>query len=108
MSRIGNKPVVIPEKVEVSIKDMSISVKGPKGELSTTIIDERIVFEIKENVLTFSRTSEDKVVKIPSGGISAHSAQCAMKNIPLVFVQAGPMDPWAPMQKAFLDALVLH
>jgi len=44
MSRIGNKPVVIPEKVEVSIKDMSISVKGPKGELSTTIIDERIVF----------------------------------------------------------------
>jgi len=63
MSRIGNKPVVIPEKVEVSIKDMSISVKGPKGELSTTIIDERIVFEIKENVLTFSRTSEDKVVK---------------------------------------------
>ena len=63
MSRIGNKPVVIPEKVEVSIKDMSISVKGPKGELSTTIIDERIVFEIKENVITFSRTSEDKVVK---------------------------------------------
>ena len=27
---------------------------------------------------------------------------------PLAFVQAGPMDPWAPMQKAFLDALVLH
>ena len=35
-------------------------------------------------------------------------AACTMKNSPLAFVQAGPMDPWAPMQKAFLDALVLH
>ena len=31
-----------------------------------------------------------------------------LKNTPLAFVQAGPMDPWAPMQKALLDALVLH
>lgn len=29
MSRIGNKPITIPEKVEVLIKDMTISVKGP-------------------------------------------------------------------------------
>ncbi|MBT3873486.1 MAG: 50S ribosomal protein L6 [Actinobacteria bacterium] len=63
MSRIGNKPITIPEKVEVLIKDMTISVKGPKGELATTIIDERIIFEINEGILTFSRTSEDKVVK---------------------------------------------
>lgn len=39
MSRIGNKPITIPEKVEVLIKDMTISVKGPKGELATTIVD---------------------------------------------------------------------
>ena len=31
-----------------------------------------------------------------------------LKNTPLAFVQAGPMDPWASMQKALLDALVLH
>ena len=48
MSRIGNKPIAIPEKVEVSIKDMTISVKGPKGELSTTVVDERITFEVNE------------------------------------------------------------
>ena len=53
MSRIGNKPVVIPEKVEVTINDMTISVKGPKGELSTTIVDDRITFEINEGTLTF-------------------------------------------------------
>ena len=35
-------------------------------------------------------------------------AACTMKNSPLAFVQAGPMDPWASMQKALLDALVLH
>jgi large subunit ribosomal protein L6 len=63
MSRIGNKPITIPEKVEVSIKDMTISVKGPKGELSTKIIDDRIIFQANEGILTFSRTSEDKVVK---------------------------------------------
>ena len=63
MSRIGNKPIAIPEKVEVSIKDMTISVKGPKGELSTIVVDERITFEVNEGILAFSRTSEDKVVK---------------------------------------------
>ena len=34
MSRIGKKPVKIPNKVTVSINDNSIDVKGPKGELS--------------------------------------------------------------------------
>ena len=31
-----------------------------------------------------------------------------MKKSPPTFVQAGPMDPWALMQKALLDALVLQ
>jgi len=35
MSRIGNKPVAIPEKVELNISGNKISVKGPKGELFT-------------------------------------------------------------------------
>ena len=30
-----------------------------------------------------------------------------VKKSPPTFVQAGPMDPWALMQKALLDALVL-
>ena len=64
MSRIGNKSIAIPEKVEVSIKDMTISVKGPKGELSTIVVDERITFEVNEGILSFSRTSEDKVVTV--------------------------------------------
>jgi len=33
MSRIGKKPVVIPQGIEVNIQDNEISVKGPKGTL---------------------------------------------------------------------------
>ena len=45
MSRIGNKPVLIPEKIEMHLNGNSIIVKGPKGELTTEIVDERIKFE---------------------------------------------------------------
>ena len=34
MSRIGKKPVVVPEKVETSLSANVLSVKGPKGVLS--------------------------------------------------------------------------
>ena len=63
MSRIGNKPVIIPEKVELNISENIISVKGPKGELSTEVVDARVKFEINENELIFSRTSESPDVK---------------------------------------------
>lgn len=36
MSRIGKKPVVVPEKTEVSLSANVLSVKGPKGSLSFT------------------------------------------------------------------------
>ncbi len=39
MSRIGKKPIEIPEKVVVEIKDGIIKVKGPKGELSWSYPD---------------------------------------------------------------------
>lgn len=34
MSRIGKKPVLIPDKVSVDIKDRIVHVKGPNGELT--------------------------------------------------------------------------
>lgn len=34
MSKVGKKPIVIPEKVTVSVADSSVTVKGPKGELT--------------------------------------------------------------------------
>lgn len=37
MSRIGKNPIAIPDKVDVAIDDRTVTVKGPKGELATTI-----------------------------------------------------------------------
>jgi large subunit ribosomal protein L6 len=36
MSRIGKKPVGIPDKVEVKVSGNTVDVKGPKGQLSYT------------------------------------------------------------------------
>ena len=63
MSRIGNKPVVIDDKIELKIENNLIKVKGPKGELATEIVDERIKFEVIENELVFSRSSDSPEVR---------------------------------------------
>ena len=34
MSRIGKNPIIIPESVDIVIKNNSINVKGPRGSLS--------------------------------------------------------------------------
>ncbi|NCO59866.1 MAG: 50S ribosomal protein L6 [Deltaproteobacteria bacterium CG_4_8_14_3_um_filter_51_11] len=37
MSRIGKKPIIIPQNVNVSVEGGSISVKGPRGQLKRVI-----------------------------------------------------------------------
>ena len=37
MSRIGKKPIIIPDGVEVKIEGQKVSAKGPKGTLDLTI-----------------------------------------------------------------------
>jgi large subunit ribosomal protein L6 len=38
MSRIGKEPIAVPSGVEVKIDGQTVSVKGPKGELSQTLL----------------------------------------------------------------------
>ena len=40
MSRIGKKPVTIPSGVTVTVDGQTVSVKGPKGQLSWTVSEE--------------------------------------------------------------------
>jgi large subunit ribosomal protein L6 len=60
MSRIGKLPVVIPEKVNVTVgKDNVITVKGPLGELSQKV-DADIKVEVEGTTLLVSRPTEQK------------------------------------------------
>jgi large subunit ribosomal protein L6 len=40
MSRIGKKAVAIPNGVTLTLDGQTVTVKGPKGELSWTVVDE--------------------------------------------------------------------
>jgi len=40
MSRIGKKPVALPKGVTASIEGKTVKVKGPKGELKVTLVEE--------------------------------------------------------------------
>lgn len=62
MSRIGKKPILIPEKVEVKIDDRKVTVKGPKGELFKEFHPD-IAIEIKEGNILVSPKAENKQVR---------------------------------------------
>ena len=40
MSRIGKKPIDIPAGVTLTVDHQTVTVKGPKGELSWTVVEE--------------------------------------------------------------------
>ncbi len=73
MSRIGKKPIVVPDKVQVKIENSVLKAKGPKGELSM-ILPEEIAYTFENNVLTFSRSSEQKHVRAMHGLTRAHAS----------------------------------
>ena len=37
MSRVGKKPIIIPSGVDVKVEGSTVTIKGPKGELSRDI-----------------------------------------------------------------------
>ena len=59
MSRIGKKPIEIPQGVEVKIDGQKVTVKGPLGEESVTVRPE-IAVKVEENQIIVSRNVETK------------------------------------------------
>ena len=57
MSRIGRKPIQIPEGVEIDVKPGAVSVKGPKGELDQSV-DRDMKVAIEEGTLTVARPTD--------------------------------------------------
>ena len=58
MSRIGNKPITVPDGVEVKIDDHKITVKGPKGSLEREV-HKNISLELNGNILTVTRKNDE-------------------------------------------------
>ena len=59
MSRIGKKPITIPEKVSVKVEKLSITVKGPKGELSRTLPG-GVSIDHKDNFISITPIDEKR------------------------------------------------
>lgn len=67
MSRIGRKPIVVPNDVEVKVDENNlVSVKGPKGELSYQF-NSSIKIEKQDNELVVTRQSDDKIQRALHG-----------------------------------------
>lgn len=59
MSRIGKMPVTIPAKVQVTLNEREIKVKGPKGELSW-IAPEGVSLEQADGKVNVKRDGEER------------------------------------------------
>lgn len=71
MSRIGNKPVVIPAGVTITQNGTTVTVKGPKGEL-TREFSPNITLNIEEGVVTLTRPDDSKENKTMHGTMRAN------------------------------------
>ncbi len=58
MSRIGNKPITVPEGVEVKIEGQNITVKGPKGTLERNVHN-NINVELKDGIINVTRPNDE-------------------------------------------------
>ena len=59
MSRVGKMPIDIPSGVTVNITGESVTVKGPKGELSRSLPTEMLI-NLEGKTITVNRPSESK------------------------------------------------
>lgn len=59
MSRIGNKPITVPEGIEVNLDGQKITVKGPKGTLEREIHNNMSV-KLENGVITVTRPNDQK------------------------------------------------
>lgn len=58
MSRIGRQPIAVPEKVEIAIAGHEVTVKGPKGQVTSRIPD-AITVEVKDGQVLVTRGGEE-------------------------------------------------
>lgn len=75
MSRVGNKPIIIPENVEYKLKDNKLFIKSIYGELLVKYLP-FIKIEIVNNSFVLTRTIDTKSAKSYHGYIRVHIQNC--------------------------------
>ncbi len=66
MSKIGKKPITIPDSVKIEVKGKEVSVKGPKGELTASLFD-NIALELDDDQLRVSAQKDDRQTRAYHG-----------------------------------------
>jgi large subunit ribosomal protein L6 len=59
MSRIGKKPIPLPKNVTATVDGQKVSVKGPKGALSLTLVDD-IEVKLDNGAISVSPRTDTK------------------------------------------------
>jgi large subunit ribosomal protein L6 len=62
MSRIGKRPIPLPEKVTVEINGQQVKVKGPKGQLER-VLTEQVSVEQAGNILNVLRRDDSRTAR---------------------------------------------
>ncbi|MEK6442715.1 50S ribosomal protein L6 [Pseudonocardia sp. T1-2H] len=67
MSRIGKLPIAVPSGVDVSIEGRTVTVKGPKGTLSHTVIEPITVEREDDGTVLVKRPDDERKTKAYHG-----------------------------------------
>ncbi|SKB05577.1 MULTISPECIES: 50S ribosomal protein L6 [Aeromicrobium] len=67
MSRIGKLPVAVPSGVDVNIDGQTVTVKGPKGQLSHTVAEPITVRKDDDGALAVERPNDERRSKALHG-----------------------------------------
>ncbi len=83
MSRIGRLPIPVPAGVDVSINGREVTVKGPKGTLSHTIVAPIEIEKAEDGTLQVTRPNDERAAK------ERHGLTRTLVNNMIVGVTAG-------------------
>ncbi|MBE6293573.1 MAG: 50S ribosomal protein L6 [Bacteroidaceae bacterium] len=89
MSRIGKLPISIPEKVTITVSDdNTVTVKGPKGELSQKV-DASIAVNVEDGQITFTYAGGKTVQEATKQEHAYHGLYRALINNMVTGVSTG-------------------
>ncbi len=66
MSRIGKKPIALPNQVEIKIDGQAVSVKGPKGQLSHDVHPD-VSVAMEDGEVVVNRPNDEKRIRALHG-----------------------------------------